>query len=145
MIKEGWLCDVRVVSAQTSINLDNLPLDKVGADYQLHKLSKRVNISSRNLAVVNTWKSFNGSVKSTLVFAVDIAHVAALCEQFRNAGYNSEQITSRTPSTVRRQLIDKFRDGKFPVLVNCGILSEGTDVRCHGFRKANFKHTDTSR
>jgi ATP-dependent helicase IRC3 len=129
MIKEGWLCDVRVVSVETSVHLGSVPLDKTDeSDYQLRELSRRVNIPSRNNAIVNTWRLYKDKVRCTLVFAVDIAHVKALCEQFRQSGHHAEEITSKTTRVERRRLLDEFRSGSFPILVNCGILTEGTDV-----------------
>ncbi|CAO3626125.1 unnamed protein product [Cunninghamella blakesleeana] len=65
---------------------------------------------------------------STLVFAVDIAHTMELCNHFRKYGYHAEYITSNTPAMLRYNIIKRFKNGEFPVLVNCGILTEGTDI-----------------
>lgn len=58
--------------------------------------------------------------KSTLVFAVDMAHTVALCNHFRSNGVEAEFITSRTPAATRQETLDKFKRGEIPVMVNCG-------------------------
>ena len=58
--------------------------------------------------------------KSTLVFCVNLAHVAALTAAFRDAGVDARYLHSKTPAGERRTLIESFRAGEFPVLVNCG-------------------------
>jgi ATP-dependent helicase IRC3 len=64
--------------------------------------------------------------KSTVVFAVDIAHLETLTEVFRKYGYDARGLSSKTSDDERAQLLRDFRDRKFPIIVNCGILTEGT-------------------
>lgn len=84
--------------------------------------------------------------KSTLVFCVNIDHVHALTKTFRDFGIDARGIDSQTNITERKLLISQFKEGEFPVLVNCGlstlarqimpvhlsrkiaILTEGTDI-----------------
>jgi len=84
--------------------------------------------------------------KSTLVFCVNIDHVHALTRTFRNFGIDARGIDSQTGIAERKSLISQFKQGEFPILVNCGlstlplsdcscpftkkiaILTEGTDI-----------------
>jgi ATP-dependent helicase IRC3 len=61
-----------------------------------------------------------------VVFAVDIAHLESLTETFRQYGYDARALSSKTSDDERAQMLKDFRDQKFPVIVNCGILTEGT-------------------
>ncbi len=58
--------------------------------------------------------------KSTIVFAVDVAHVRALTKTFQSAGIDARYLYSGTPAPERNALIDGFKAGEFPVLINCG-------------------------
>jgi ATP-dependent helicase IRC3 len=89
-----------------------------------------------------------GNRKSTVVFAVNVAHVRALTKVFQSAGVDARYLYSGTPIPERNALIDSFKAGGFPVLVNCGnctgldtsrtplmfslqctaLLTEGTDI-----------------
>lgn len=66
--------------------------------------------------------------KSTLVFCVDIKHVEDLVQQFRDLGVQAYGVTGKTSKTERKDLLDRFRAREFPVLVNCAIFTEGTDI-----------------
>jgi len=61
-----------------------------------------------------------------VVFAVDINHLETLAKVFRKYGYDARGLSSNTPDDERRAMLQDFRDRKFPVIVNCGILTEGT-------------------
>jgi ATP-dependent helicase IRC3 len=58
--------------------------------------------------------------KSTLVFCVNLAHVQELTNIFRGFGIDARYVYSRTPVAERKSLINSFKEGAFPVLVNCG-------------------------
>jgi len=74
------------------------------------------------------------------VFCVDLEHVRDMTNTFRQYGVDARFITSKTQSTQplkdisdskatdRHTLIQQFRNREFPVLVNCGIFTEGTDI-----------------
>lgn len=66
--------------------------------------------------------------KSTLVFAVDMEHTLSLCNAFRARNVEARFITSKSSSIERHEALQAFRDGSCPILVNCGILTEGTDI-----------------
>ena len=40
---------------------------------------------------------------------------------FREAGIDARYIDAHTPLQERRELVDMFKAGDFPVLVNCGM------------------------
>lgn len=70
-----------------------------------------------------TLPSSKANRKSTLVFCVNIVHVKDLTAAFREAGIDARYITGSTPTGERKDLLDGFRKGIFPVLVNCGTFN----------------------
>lgn len=60
--------------------------------------------------------------KATLIFCVNIAHVIELTNTFRQMGVDARYLHSKTPAHERKTLLDDFRGGKIPVLINCGKL-----------------------
>ncbi|KAJ3336418.1 hypothetical protein HDU91_001787 [Kappamyces sp. JEL0680] len=68
--------------------------------------------------------------KSTIIFAVDVAHINALVELFRRSGIDAHGINATTDSKEREDILERFRRSEIPVVVNCGILSEGVDIPC---------------
>lgn len=58
--------------------------------------------------------------RSTLIFCVNIAHVKALTGTFRRYGIDARCLYAGTPADERRALVQSFKNGEYPVLVNCG-------------------------
>ncbi|KIY64218.1 P-loop containing nucleoside triphosphate hydrolase protein [Cylindrobasidium torrendii FP15055 ss-10] len=128
MIKEQWLCDVRFTSVSANIDLDGVTLNTRTGDFNPTSLAHVINTDTINTLVVRTWLDRAAERKSTLVFCVNIAHVRDLTDVFRGFGIDARCISSKTPAPERRALVAAFRDGQFPVLVNCAILTEGADI-----------------
>ncbi|KAJ2554095.1 DEAD DEAH box helicase [Coemansia sp. RSA 1933] len=127
MIHEGYLSRLRVVTVRTSTKIDGVRT--YGGDFAQKALSSAVNNETRNLAIVKAHQTMVlGKRKSTLVFAVDIAHAHRLCKIFNHYGVGAKTILSTTSLGEREAAIQEFRNGSLPVIVNCGILTEGTDI-----------------
>lgn len=128
MIDAGYLCPAKVVQVKTNVKLDGVQL--AGGDYQSQELSKTVNTPERNKLALEIYQRLHTKhkFKATLVFAVDIKHCEDLEQFFSSQGVQSEAITSKTSRTQRLRILSDYRLGKIPVLINCGILTEGTDV-----------------
>ncbi|KAI9593954.1 P-loop containing nucleoside triphosphate hydrolase protein [Syncephalis fuscata] len=126
MIEEGWLTNLRVTTIQTRVDLNKVK--SLGNDFQQRQLANAVNTSERNELIVRSYQAYAEGRKSTLGFAVDIQHVKDLTTAFRMKGIDARYLTSETRSDERADLLNAFRQAKFPVLINCGILTEGTDI-----------------
>lgn len=127
MIGEKWLSDVIFTTVQSKADLSRVKKAASG-DFQPKDLSKAVNTQQANEVTVRTWLSCAGNRKSTLVFCVDLAHLAALTEEFRKHGVDARSVTGGTAKVKRSDRLDAFRNGDYPVLLNCGVFTEGTDI-----------------
>ncbi|KAG8667028.1 putative ATP-dependent helicase IRC3 [Fusarium poae] len=127
MITKKWLSDVIFTTVESKVNLSEVKKGAFG-DYLPGELSKVVNTSEANDITVRSWMAKAQGRKSTLVFCVDVAHVVELTDRFRQHGFDARYVTGETPTTERAQTLDSFRKGEFPVLVNCGVFTEGTDI-----------------
>ncbi|KAG8972126.1 hypothetical protein FRC05_010294 [Tulasnella sp. 425] len=128
MMKDQWLCPVTFTTVQAKIDLSGVTVSTTTGDFNPTSLAHVVNTDSINKLVVRTWLDRAANRKSTLVFCVNISHVKAVTTAFREAGVDARYITGLTPVIERKELLDDFRGGEFPVLVNCAILTEGADV-----------------
>ncbi|OAA32301.1 DEAD/DEAH box helicase [Moelleriella libera RCEF 2490] len=129
MISDNWLADVVFTTVQSSANLSKVRSGASG-DFQTGELSEVVNTDAVNDVTVRSWraKAADHNRKSTLVFCVDLAHVAGLTRTFREHGYDARFVTGETPKVERSAILEAFKQGRFPVLVNCGVFTEGTDI-----------------
>ncbi|KAJ3219596.1 hypothetical protein HK099_004640 [Clydaea vesicula] len=147
MIEEGWLCDFNLTRIKTKTDLDKIKTSNNG-DYQVKELSAVVNTPQRNSLVVNTYRmikedptclkgKFNkhlpikkksSILNSTIVFAVDRQHIDDLQKEFILNGFNAKGLSSYTKDSTRKEILAEFRSGALPIIINCGILTEGVDI-----------------
>ncbi|KAI5837632.1 P-loop containing nucleoside triphosphate hydrolase protein [Morchella snyderi] len=130
MIADNWLSPCKFTTAQTHVDLSDVR-DAGTGDFNLSDLEHAINTKETNNVTVRSWlqKASNpDDRRSTIVFCVNIQHVNDLCDTFRAHGIDARPITSNTLLQVRRERLEEFRAGKYPVLVNCGVFTEGTDI-----------------
>lgn len=127
MIEDKWLSDVVFTTVQSKADISKVKKSSTG-DFQIADLGRAVNTPENNDVAVRAWMTRATNRKSTLVFCVDLAHVRDMTSMFRSRGILAESVTGDTPKHLRSETLDAFREGQFPVLVNCGVFTEGTDI-----------------
>ena len=127
MIGDKWLSNVIFTTVQSKADISRVKHSRY-QDFQVGDLSKAVNNQTSNEITVRSWMSKAAGRKSTLVFCVDLAHVTDLTAMFRRHGIDAKFVSSATPKNVRSDRLEAFRNGDFPVLLNCGVFTEGTDI-----------------
>ena len=127
MIEEKWLSDVIFTTVQSKADLSKVKKSPTG-DFQANDLSKAVNTQESNEITVRAWIARAAERNSTLVFCVDLAHVSDLTATFQRHGVDAKFVTGDTPRATRSERLDAFRNGEYPVLLNCGVFTEGTDI-----------------
>lgn len=129
MISDGWLSSVRFSTVTSIADLAEVEVGASG-DFKTSSLSKIINTKPMNNLVFKTWRSMTrqNGYKSTIVFCVDVKHVEDMVALFRSQGINAEGVTGATKACTRSQVVEDFRNGDIPVVFNCGVFTEGTDI-----------------
>lgn len=127
MMKEKWLCDATFTTVESQADLSGVRNSKHG-DFNTRELSIAVNTNKTNDVIIRTWFNLASDRKSTLVFGVDVDHVQCITTMFREKGIDARYLTGKTPQKQRIAELEAFKRGEYPVLVNCGLFTEGTDI-----------------
>lgn len=127
MMDRQWLAKLVFTTVESKADVSRVSVDHDG-DFRTADLSAAVNTDLVNDITVRSWRALAPGRHSTLVFCVDIAHVVGLTRKFRKHGFDARSVTSESKNAHRGETLTGFRAGEFPVLVNCGIFSEGTDI-----------------
>ncbi|KAI9760398.1 MAG: hypothetical protein M4579_001694 [Chaenotheca gracillima] len=127
MIGDNWLSKVIFTTVQSKADLSKVKSASSG-DFRQVELSNAINTDKTNDITVRAWLARAKDRKSTLVFCVDLAHVAGLTHAFRKHGIDAHFITGETAKMTRSETLEAFKKGEFPVLLNCGVFTEGTDI-----------------
>lgn len=157
---------------KANIDLRNVTINTHSGDFSATSLAHVINTETLNKLVVQTWLDRAGQLlrsllprqpqiltrmcaardrKSTIVFAVNVAHVRALTRTFQSAGVDARFLYSGTPIPERNASIDGFKAGEFPVLVNCGsctgLTTPGTSLTfpLRSYSSANRGHRHSQR
>lgn len=121
------LSPAKSTTVQADLELDTVVLNSSG-DFNTAALARKLNTGTIDDLIIRTYLYRAAERRSTLVFCVDLSHVDSLTQAFRTAGIDARSISSFTQPRVRRETIRGFGKGEFPVLVNCEVLTEGTDI-----------------
>ena len=126
-IEDGWIVPVR----QTTVTVDDLDLSKVrttAGDLNEGELAEILEFE-KNLHGMATpvLKLANG--RQTLVFCVTVAHAERFAEILnRHKPGCAQMVCGKTPEEERKELFAAYGSGKFQILCNVGIVTEGTDL-----------------
>lgn len=132
-ISQGWLVPIR----QQFVTVEGLDLSKVrtrngdlvDGERERAFLGETSQEEEELLHAIAypTIKAANG--RRALVFAAGQEHAEKLTAAF-NAydGTEAEFVIDKTDRAERRKIVQRFKDGKTQVLVNCMVFTEGFDV-----------------
>lgn len=118
-IEHGYLVDVDC--HRVEVNWDTRGVKRSKGDYAVGELDRAVNTQITNAQVAAAYKEL--AIGQTLVFATSVAHAYALAELI-----GGQVIEGATPAEERRRILQGFLDREVKAIVNCGVLTEGTDL-----------------
>ena len=82
--------------------------------------------SARNGIILKQYLDNRKKYGKTIIFAVNQLHAETLCDRFKEAGITCDYAVSSRADA--QDVIRRFKNNEFEVLVNVQILTEGSDV-----------------
>ena len=130
-----WLIDNHRLApyeyyAPTAVETDGLRVQ--AGDYIVKDLEQLMTDRAIYSDVLKSWERLAKGQK-TIAYCVSVKHAQDTAKMFSDAGYPAVEIDGGTPPKKRAEIMQDFRDGKYVVLCNVGIISEGVsidDVTC---------------
>lgn len=119
-IDEGYLCPILAVTVPINIDLKNVSIAK--GDYCLEELDHALDpyLESIADAMVDYCKGHK-----TVVFLPLIATSQKFCEMLKRRGFRAAEVNGQSPD--RSEILEDFENGKYNVLCNSMLLTEGWD------------------
>lgn len=115
-IKEGYLTDIYCL--RVNIGYDLRAVHTRNGDYAPGELDEAMEGTADAIA-----EAYSKHAKGpTLIFAVSVHHAEEIAAKIPGAVV----VTGKTSN--RAEIIRAFTDGQIPVLVNCMVFTEGTDI-----------------
>lgn len=118
LIKNGYLCPAYLQKIQLPKNYLKINPDARGTPF--------THPSGLEL-IYQAWKD-NPQCASTVIYGCTIAQITRLANLFRENGVEARIIHGKLKIDERERILADFSEGLFPVLLNCQLLTEGTDI-----------------
>ena len=129
-VKTTWLIDNNYLSPYRYFSVKVADLKglriKCG-DYDIKQVSERMEKQKIYGDTVNTWMD-KANGKKTIIYCASIKASKDTVEEFKKHNILAEHLDGETPTTRRREVIEKFRSGEVTVLSNVDLFGEGFDV-----------------
>jgi superfamily II DNA or RNA helicase len=125
LVRQGYLVKPSWLAISTQIDLSGVKT--TAGDFQQNQLAERFDTEACRAVVVAAHKEYAPD-RPAIAFTVSVQGAYDLAEAFRAAGFSAAAADGTTDKAVRRQILVDFRAGKYQVLVNCGLWTEGLDV-----------------
>ena len=77
--------------------------------------------------VIDSYRQYANN-RQTIVYCVNVKHSKHTAELFNQAGITAAHVDGESDKSLRRRIIEDFRDGKIKVLCNAELFGEGFDV-----------------
>lgn len=117
-IKNGWLSDIHCLTVNVGYDLSRVHT-KLG-DFKKDELNREMQNTQCVNAIAQAYNKYaNGQ---TIIFAVSVEHCNLIAEKIDNCVV----ITGKTKD--REIILEKFKNNEINCIVNCEVLTEGTDL-----------------
>lgn len=117
-IKNKYLTDIYCMRVNIGYDISNVA--KRMGDFAPSELEEALDTDVLNKAIAEAYNKYARG--QTLIFATSVKH----CEDIAKEIPGAVTVTAETKN--REELIKKFTNREIPVLVNCMIFTEGTDM-----------------
>lgn len=120
LVERGYLVPCRAYMMKDDFS----DLEKSGDEFTEQSNFKHFNTAKLYDGLIDEWKKKAFGLK-TIVFCVNIEHTIKTYNKFKEAGISCEFITSKTGKETRNRILADYKNNRFLVLINCGILTKG--------------------
>lgn len=127
MVQNGFLCPGKLTSVTLGSAGTNYNLEKYRDDTGRLRASDFFTSREGVELIYDTWAG-NSDRERTVLFGTSMQHLKDINDKFAEMGVDSRIIHAKMKKKDRHALIEAFSAGEFPVMLNCQILTEGTDI-----------------
>jgi superfamily II DNA or RNA helicase len=124
LIEDGFLVPLSGYRLGTPARLDQVKV--AGRDLDEESLAQAVDIEERNVFVARAIQELARD-RRTIAFAVNVAHAQHLAHALRLIGVSAATVHGEMASAERARVLADFRAGRYQVLSNVAVLTEGFD------------------
>jgi len=122
LIEKGLIAPYDLYAPKLNIDLSNVSMS--GSDFNNEELSETM-CDKKIYGDILKYYHELAEGKQALAYCVNIKHSKSICELFNNAGIPAVHMDATTPEKERDVIMNDFKSGKYRILCNCNLISEG--------------------
>lgn len=131
LVKENYIAktEYKILTYKGTENWSDV-IKEAKFDIPDYVLSKLAEDELRNLKIISTIEKLTKKHKRILVFAISVKHAEMLAAVLRARGFSASSVVADTACTIRKRLIDDFKNKEdgVKILTNYGVLTTGFDA-----------------
>lgn len=124
LTEKGYLAPARYFAP---VNIDLTGVKTAMGDYVVKDLDGKVNRTKLIGDIVQNWLKLAENRK-TIVYAVNVKHSKAICEEFNKHGIAAEHLDAHSSDDERDKVFERMQRGDITVITNVALYQEGLDV-----------------
>lgn len=131
-IKNHWLCDLRYIRVQAQFDMKKVK--KQMGDFSAKDLTKEMEKSNNAAVVAKAYKDYCLYDKSqTLIYCPTVSISRDVLQEIKKIlpkrlSGTVAQLDANTDKLNRRTMLEDFKKGTLHCIINCMVLTEGTDL-----------------
>ena len=122
LIERGLISPYKLYAPKLNIDLKSVSMS--GSDFNNEELGNMMCDKKIYGDIIKYYRQY-ANEKQSIAYCVNIKHSKQICKLFIENGISAKHIDSLTPEKEREEIIKEFKDGKFKILCNCNLISEG--------------------
>lgn len=122
LIKRGAISPYNYYAPDLGIDLSKV--NKLAGDYNNQQLGEAMSSKKIYGDILKYYRKLADN-KQGIAYCVNVSHSKEVCQMFNENNIPSVHIDSHTSEQEREQVLQDFKDGKFKILCNCNLISEG--------------------
>ena len=106
------------------LNIDLSKVSMSGADFNNEELGTTMCDKKIYGDIIKYYKELADGMQA-IAYCVNVKHSLSVCDLFNSVGIPAVHIDASTPEKDRDAVIKDFKEGKYKILCNCNLISEG--------------------
>lgn len=122
LIERGDISHYELYAPKLNIDLSKVSMS--GSDFNNEQLGE-VMLDKKIYGDIIKYYHELADGKQSIAYCTNVKHSLSICELFNSNNIPAVHMDANTPEKQREQIMEDYRNGKYKILCNCNLISEG--------------------
>lgn len=122
LIERGFVSKYELYAPKLNIDLKKVEMS--GSDFNNEQLGE-VMLDKKIYGDIIKYYHQLAEGKQSIAYCTNVKHSLSICDLFNSNGIPAVHMDASTPEKQREKIMEEYRNGKYKILCNCNLISEG--------------------